>query len=561
MTVAVFGTGVAGMTAAHELAERGYEVSLYERNAIVGGKSRSFGKPGTGTQGRLDLPGEHGFRFFPGFYKHTPHTMSRIPVAGGNVAGRLVNVDLFSLMFNNNAPVTLPSNVGNIDTPHEFGVALAALTAFSGLGLDPLDSFFFAERMLCAAGASLVRRASEYETADWETFIRVNQRGPAYKRVFSDGLARPLVAMNPAETNSRTAVTIMLQIFQNIVMPNQTADRILNDPTSIAWIEPWSKHLTSLGVATHVNSNVVAINLTGSSISSVTVHVDGTPVDVVADYYIFALPFEKLSSLLTPAIIAAAPELANLAQLKNSWMTGLVFYFSGPNERDDGHVIFCDSPWALTSIWQLKYWQTVGTANIGNGKITGVLSTIISNWDVHGSGNGKKAKDCTLAELIAEVQFQLNQHYAHAPGGPIDFSRVVDVFLDPAISFNGGVVNGNDDPLLINTVGSFQFRPAPMTAIANMLLAGDYVQTGTNLATMEGACEAGRLAANHVLLSEGHTGSFPVIFPLEEPDIFDAPKFVDLLRFNWGMPQFCLSTAAQMASSAQKRGFPLSSPT
>ncbi len=35
--------------------------------------------PGTGIDGRPDLPAERGFRFFPGFYKHVPDTMRRIP--------------------------------------------------------------------------------------------------------------------------------------------------------------------------------------------------------------------------------------------------------------------------------------------------------------------------------------------------------------------------------------------------------------------------------------------------------------------------------------------------
>jgi protoporphyrinogen oxidase len=56
--VAVLGAGVAGLTAAHELIERGFEVEVYERTAL-GGKARCIFPPGTGTGGRLDLPGEH----------------------------------------------------------------------------------------------------------------------------------------------------------------------------------------------------------------------------------------------------------------------------------------------------------------------------------------------------------------------------------------------------------------------------------------------------------------------------------------------------------------------
>src|SRR3954468_5694247 len=76
--VIVLGGGVAGMTAAHELALRGFDVVVYELRALPAGKARRMAAiPGTG--GRRALPGEHGFRFFPGFYKHVPDTMSRIP--------------------------------------------------------------------------------------------------------------------------------------------------------------------------------------------------------------------------------------------------------------------------------------------------------------------------------------------------------------------------------------------------------------------------------------------------------------------------------------------------
>ena len=79
--VAILGGGVAGLSAAHELVERGFEVVVYDKHHVPGGKARSFPKLGTATDGRLDLPAEHGFRFFPGFYKHLPDTMQRIPFA------------------------------------------------------------------------------------------------------------------------------------------------------------------------------------------------------------------------------------------------------------------------------------------------------------------------------------------------------------------------------------------------------------------------------------------------------------------------------------------------
>ncbi|MFN3562745.1 MAG: FAD-dependent oxidoreductase, partial [Chloroherpetonaceae bacterium] len=38
MTIAIFGGGVAGLTAAIHLLDKGYSVTLYEKRAVLGGK-------------------------------------------------------------------------------------------------------------------------------------------------------------------------------------------------------------------------------------------------------------------------------------------------------------------------------------------------------------------------------------------------------------------------------------------------------------------------------------------------------------------------------------------
>ena len=95
----VIGGGVAGMSVAHMLIERDFEVEVYERHPIPGGKARSYGVAGTGTDGRHDLPAEHGFRFFPGYYKHLPDTLQQIPFwdSGETVCDQLIDVHTESM--------------------------------------------------------------------------------------------------------------------------------------------------------------------------------------------------------------------------------------------------------------------------------------------------------------------------------------------------------------------------------------------------------------------------------------------------------------------------------
>src|SRR5918994_4796885 len=149
-TVAVLGGGVAGLSAAHELAEPFFEVAVYESRELFGGKARSFPVEGTGTGGRADLPAEHGFRFFPGFYRHLPDTMGRIPVPGrpAGVRSNLVHATRVLVAQDGGRPELVsaahaPSSLDDLTVVLRF---LADWTL--RLGIPPADHAVFVERLL-----------------------------------------------------------------------------------------------------------------------------------------------------------------------------------------------------------------------------------------------------------------------------------------------------------------------------------------------------------------------------------------------------------------------------
>jgi len=109
-------------------------------------------------------------------------------------------------------------------------------------------------------------------------------------------------------------------------------------------------------------------------------------------------------------------------------------------------------------------------------------------------------------------------------------------FLDPDIQFPNPSSATNAEPLLINKVGTWQYRPEATTEIPNLFLASDYVRTYTDIACMEAANEAARRAVNGILARSGSSAEPAKLWPLQEPEVFQPMIEYDRLRFTLGLP-------------------------
>jgi uncharacterized protein with NAD-binding domain and iron-sulfur cluster len=532
-TVAVLGGGIGGLSAAHELIERGFHVEVYESKAVMGGKARSIPVVGSGTGGRRDLPGEHGFRFFPGFYKHVIDTMRRIPYgAGGNVSDNLAIATRILLARSGRSDITWdarsPQNL------EDLRVFLCEL--FTPLGVPPDELTFFVSRLLVLATSCPERRLAVYENLKWWDFISAQQMSSIYQTYLAEGLTRSLVAMRAQEGSTRTVGYILLQLLYDLICPGLVFDRLLKGPTNDVWLTPWVDYLQGRGVVFHNSVQVNAFELEGGRVGSVHAAENGNPVEIAAGYYIAAMPVEVMSTLLTPALKAAAPSLANIDRLQTRWMNGIQFYLRRDVPLVPGHTIYLDSPWALTSVSQRQFWTGVDLSNFGEGNVAGILSVDISEWEEPGVLFGKPAMQCTATEIEEEVWAQLKQSI-HIDGSvELDDADLVTWFLDPDIQFPNPTMATNLEPLMINTAGSLQYRPEAQVEIPNLFLASDYVRTYTDLATMEAANEAARRAVNCLLIAAGSTAQPAQIWPLTEPEFLKPLQEIDRIRFVLGQP-------------------------
>lgn len=585
--VIVIGGGVAGMSAAHELVERGFQVEVYEKQPrYVGGKARSVDVPLSATDGRIPLPGEHGFRFFPGFYKHITDTMKRIPFKGNEngVFDNLVSTERVAMGREGmNEIITL---VNFPKSKRDLQVLLNALrNSKTGITDDDINSMVNKVWQLMTSCKE--RRMNEYERIGWWEFTYADFHTEAYREFFVGGLTRTLVAAKPRQVSTRTGGDILLQLIYQMATPGRRTDRVLNGPTNEAWLNPWYDYLTKTKQVKYFHQHVAdklhcsltvmdEYNIIGVDV----IDENGKKKTVTGDYYIMAVPVEAADAIIKKSenILIADPVLDSISDLAKdvSWMTGIQYYLNVDIPVTKGHVMIIDSPWAVTVISQPQFWKNTDLSKYGNGQVKGIISVDVSDWESVGL-NGKCARECTKEEIAQEVWCQIslgllvdNKPIFHSDmlvacfldrdirmkdgsdpsdkDNDIDVSKIKDCNpelikklppkyqSDPPPVTKGDFKTVNDEPLLVNKVNTWNLRPESYCTIPNLFFAADYVRTNTDLATMEGANEAARRAVNNIIDHSKLRVEKCEIWDMHEPLLLYPFRRYDLRRYRKGLP-------------------------
>jgi uncharacterized protein with NAD-binding domain and iron-sulfur cluster len=561
--VLVFGGGMGGLSTAHELTEspraQHFDVEVIECDTTHGGKARS--QTVCGDPPNLNgYPGEHGFRFFPTFYRHVVDTMRRIPSAfsgRATIFDHLVPTPLRMLARYGKTPIEMPTSPNLLDVPRIVGFLSHLMGAHTGL--TPEDLLHFALKLVQVATSSKPRRLAQYEVLSWWEFVDAASRSQQYQHYLANGLTRTLVAAKPNEINAKTGGDVLVRMLVDSTLTGVPAssDRVLDGPTSQVWIDPWIAEL-NLRKVTFSNGTLLSLDLApnGCSISGAHVRLpDGSIATRVADYYVAALPVEKMAVVLdnSTAVRDAGARLAGVDMLRHEVrsMTGLQFYLDKPLNIAPkmGHALYVDTEWALTSIAQSNFWRPPfdDLKRWGSGNIRTVWSTIVSDWEsaYPSGGRGTNACHSTRSELrdstIAQLAASLNGDGVQRFDPATLIAWNLDAALTPGPEVGAGAPARNTMQLLVNHPDRWRHRPDPApTGLNNLLLASDYVRTNTDLATMEAANEAARVAVNAILHREGVPHPCAV-YELYYPEVLTGDPFwqmwvkKDEARFNAGL--------------------------
>ena len=521
--VAILGGGVAGLTAAHELALRGLEVDVYEKRTgwlALGGKARS---QEARTPGGHSLLGEHGYRFFPAFYEGVPDSMRRTPLdAASTDVPRHPHEEVPGNVFETLRPAEWmaiaragrPMAVIERDLPEitDLGSLVRAITTIFH-DVPAWDLVPIGAKLIHYATRGPAERLRVHEKLSFWDFMDAGRFSAATRTVL-EYTPKSLVAMKATEGNTRTLMDLFLLMMVEFTR-ERPSDLVLPGPTSRAWIAPWSTWLRKLGVRFHLGVEVERLELDGARVRRAHARRDGAPLVIDADQFVLALPIEVAAPVAERTLEdgCACSELEMIRDFPIDtalgWMVGAQLFQRTPRELVQGHIAFGDSAWALSAVSQRQFWADEHVRELDRAGVGSVWSVIATEWDAARFGR-PRGIDCDRDTVARQLFEQLAECRDPAGKPLLDLAHLdrelVHLHLDEELVFDPTtgrpIVNGAR--LLVHPPGLWSRRPeAWCDEVDNLYFAGDWVRNPIDLATMEGANVAARMAVNELLSRAG----------------------------------------------------------
>ena len=494
-SIIIFGAGIAGLSAAHELMQLGYDVSVYEAMDRPGGFFRSS------RCGETNMPTEYSWHGMGPWYHNTFDLMRKIPFED---QGSIYDVVL--------------------SRPIDFGIfPNDAQARFYDRGLKSIPEMFRMSRWEFAKWSYLMAKT-------WTTHHRGEQK---YSKLNAAQSWRPLLGDTAYKTWracfgpwigsdwSRVSLHTAGDFFRKQLTTRPAhyhkADQagpawthgagsgwlLLTGPSSERWFNPWVKHLQDKGVKFFWEKPLTRLDFDGTKITAAACGDE----KIAGDVYITALnPFHMAE------ILSKTPELEKLEVLKLfkpltqdgphtqvSFRLAFSERIKFPRER--AAVVVSDSEFNLTLFAQEQVWGK--EVDLGR-NVKSLWTGTSCNSSFPGKIFHKPVENCTKEEFIEEVKAQiyscgaLDELIREANDGRSLKAFAcfhVEVWHEWQFSPEG---IKHLQPKWVTTTHTQAYMPPQTTPVANLFLAGSHTINQANVWSIEGAVESGRRAAKAI---------------------------------------------------------------
>lgn len=486
--VIVCGAGIGGLTAAHELAKRGYKVTVFERNDIIGGLARSKYVEIRGKR----HPVEYSWRIYGTGYKNLQRILREIPRKDEktSVFNNLLKVSTFIFPRIDKESFIVPRPEG---------------------GAKILDQLSFRDKhqmleIILTCLTMCDERMNSMDDVKWKEYCR--HLSPEAKK-FMVQMWGGVLGMD-ATYMSFPVIARMVGILFAAFLKKPGALYLMNKPTNQAWFDVWEHHLTDRGVTFYKSHEVISVDGGEDGIVSLKVkdlH-SGKSRTVDGDYFVCGLPVEAAAEIFSKnKRLKSVPELKNLTKLakkgRQIQLSVQIFLdkkLRYPTGKKKVVLYLPDTPWSLIIEPQDLAW---GKTFCSDRRVKSVLSVSVCQTDAGGLVVKKPFVNASDAEVKKEVWEQIVRSYADSgitvsDGEPVSSAKILAFYIWDSFSFKNGHRDVTE-PKFSNNAGALKYQPEPVTSVPNLYFAAGYVKTDRFIYSMESAAEAGTLCANGIL--------------------------------------------------------------
>lgn len=565
MKVHILGGGIGGMSSALHLARLSragvlpadLEVHIYEKDTRLGGKAAS---QFTARDGSGAWPGEHGFRFFPNFYRGIVDTLSHVQISAAQAERRHLKPELIGQTVRQLIKGAPEAGLAvGVARPIRRATALDSLpatvrTLLAAMPITVGDAAAFTLELMRFLTACDARTLARWEPRTLNDLVAANNFSPAM-RTFLNSL-RALSAMRADRGSLRTLLFTAIQMLADFDTQYDVDDGLLPGPTDYLMLEPWEEELRRLLGADriHFGHKVTGLEfrpkVAGIQAGLARVQLNGGARTIEAsstELVILAVPYEVAYPLLlaAPNLPDALTSIREVPQQVDNLgagaepMVGIQYWLKREVPVLRGHVVYPRVDWAMTSVSQGQFWKQTFDRPLADvfqaPGLRDVLSVIVSAWERVAPRIGKAPMHCSADELAREAFAQV----ADELGGVIDWSDVIDYHVDSDIQFSAGQAHC-PTPLWVSPRGSYKLRPPPDPGCRNFFIAGDWARTETDVGSMESADEAARVSVRAIARRLGvapRDPRLPELRPLRLGRAVAAARKVDKVLFDRGLPQ------------------------
>ena len=497
--VTIVGAGVAGLTAALRLLERGYHVTLYEQDNFIGGMLRSHKEHDHG-----DYPREHSYHMLCNWYYNFWSVAEDLGIED-NFTPREAFKFLYDGDLDNMPEMVNPGGIqdfyrnltGGAAPPAElflFMYSMVDLLSIPDSEDDKLDRMSFngwlRGRPYCTDEVAQLHEkiwqtvwaidSWQASARSYKTFLKYGNRVPVPQLWLFDGSKKDTL-IDPFHAKLKQfgdRFELKYRHRLREVHPSEDGTRIerlgFDKVTKSPSVNPDWK-VAKKDIVEDVSDENVIISITPGG----------------------------MASMVTDDLYNADPALGQLRYLEAEPMASVELYLKRklpgiPTEV----VVFMDTPYEMTF---LNYSATWGLKNtflyVTVSDFKSLLSVKPERRDenqylILDLKNPKTAIDYILREITAKLEI-----------------TEADIDL-----FQTSVDTNTGEELFANLTGSWEHRPEVNTKFENLFLAGTYVRNFADVSTVEGACATGLIAAEGVRQ-----------VAQREPDKGDAGKPVEVI--------------------------------